>query len=108
MDTLQKHILFPTLNKYALADIDFPEQLYENIMDMAESVTKKMRTFGEGLQGKLDPVNLSIQSQNFKVINSLRLNNPSKYKNLVHFATVYPGLSYDDKKKQLETYFTNF
>ena len=86
----------------------FPEKMYNATVDMVGNITVRMRQFKDALSGKADPFNTSMQVQHFNLVQQLRLNNPDKYQQLVFFATIYPTLSYDQRRKRLVAFFKAF
>lgn len=87
---------------------DVPAKLYDNTLNMAAEIAKKMRSYGDALSGKANPTTVSIQEQHFKLLQHLRLQEPEKYKSLVFFATIYPTLKFNDQAIYLVKFFKDF
>jgi hypothetical protein len=85
-----------------------PNQVYNSTRELATTIASKMRIYSDAMSGKNDPSNVSILLQHYNVIESLRSNEPEKYKQLVFFSTIYPTLSYDDQRVQILAFFNGF
>ena len=107
MEQCKKYVL--SILQYTDANKQvFPEKMYNATLNLADTVTGRMRQFKDALSGKADPYNWSMQRQHFNLVQRLRQQEPEKYKALVFFATIYPTLSYEDRKKRLVAFFQTF
>ena len=83
---------------------DAPDTIYNEIVDMAKTIQKKMREYSDATSGRMDPEYVMLVKPHMEFLNKLRLKEPNKYKDLVYFASIYGTLDIDVQPKALASF----